>query len=187
MATNKGNSLAIEDANLTAWLLKHGASPNVKCALDLTPLSYAVQDVPFSTVRMLFDYGGDVCHGQILHYAVRRTLPDYLDVLAFVLSKGPPINHLMYQDDASSYNQQRVLALGTPLHEAAELGRLDIVKILISEGAHLLIRDSCGEVPLQRAERGPCTEVIEYLKPLTAIAVPPEKQFTEGREATPWG
>lgn len=47
-------------------------------------------------IRMLFEHGGDVEHGQLLHHAVYRALPDYFEVLDLVLSKNPPINHIMY-------------------------------------------------------------------------------------------
>lgn len=136
---------------------------------------------------MLFECGGSVQHGEPLHYATYRTLPDYLDVLALILDKNPPINHILYQDDLDSYYQRRAFSLGTPLHEAAKGGRLDIVKVLIAKGANLLIRDSRGKIPLQCAERVGCFSTIEYLKPLTARETPPLEQFTEGKEATGFG
>lgn len=189
MLTGTNTSLAVErqDSQCAAWLLQRGASPNVKCALDLTPLSYAILHGHFSLIQMLFDNGANIHHGQPLHYAVLRTLPDYLDVLHLVLSKDPPINHIMYQEDPASYYQQRAFSLGTPFHEAAKLGRLDICQILVAKGANVRIRDSRGETPLQRAERGRWSSVIDYLAPLVARATSPAEQFTRGKEATAWG
>lgn len=51
----------------------------------------------------------------------------------------------------------------------------------------MLIKDSRGGIPLQRAEKSQRIAVIEYLKPLTLTESPPEEQFTEGKEATKWG
>lgn len=178
---DENSRLEVEDDRLTAWFLAHGASPNTTCAVDLTPLSVAVQFGSISTIQAMFEHGGSIKHGQLLHHAVRRDLPDYLDVLALVLSKNPPINNVMYQD-LPSYYQYRAFALGTPLHEAAKDGKLDVVKILLEMGANPLIKDSRGEIPLQRAERARRRSVIDYLQPITANATPPEQQFTEGKE-----
>jgi ankyrin repeat protein len=93
----------------------------------------------------------------------------------------------MYQEDPTSYYQQRVFALGTPLHSAARLGRLDICRILVAKGADVRIRDSRGEIPLQRAEKGGWMAVIDFLAPLTERARSPVEQFTRGKEATAWG
>lgn len=171
---------------MTAWLLDHGADPNATCDLDLTPLSSAVEVTPISTILSMFVHGGSIKHGQLLHYAVRRSLPDHLEVLDLILSKNPPINDVMYQQDGASYMQQRMFACGTPLHEAAERGKLDVVKILLEHGSHPLIKDSRGRVPLQRAQRAQWREVVAYLEEVTANATWPEYQFTEGRETTGW-
>lgn len=40
--------------------------------------------------------------------------------------------------------------LGTPLHEAAKDGKLDVVKILHEKGSNPLIQDSQGRIPLQK-------------------------------------
>ncbi|KAJ5926872.1 hypothetical protein N7516_008645 [Penicillium verrucosum] len=35
-----------QDQDMVSWLLRHGADPNQKCQIDLTPLSYAVHYAP---------------------------------------------------------------------------------------------------------------------------------------------
>lgn len=178
--------LAVEDRALVSWFLERGASPNAQCSLDLTPLSIAVQFSSMSIIRSLFDYGGSVEYGQLLHYAVRRDLPDQHDVLDLILSKNPPINHVMYQEHPQSYFRQRMFGLGTPLHEAAGKGKLDMVKKLIDLGAHPLIRDSCGKIPLQRAHKAGQDSVVAHLGQITANAERPVHQFTDGKETTGW-
>ncbi|TKA48780.1 hypothetical protein B0A55_13069 [Friedmanniomyces simplex] len=91
-------ALAIEESHLTAWFLSHGADPNARCLLDLTPLSAAVQYAPLPVIKSLFVYGGSINSGQLLHYAVRRDTHDALEVLTYILAKGSPINEVMYQN-----------------------------------------------------------------------------------------
>lgn len=134
----------------------------------------------------MFEHGGSVRDGQLLHYAVRRNLPDYLEVLALVLSKNPPVNHVMYQEDCTSYMRQRAFGLGTPLHEAAARGRLDVVQTLLANGSNPLIRDSCGDLPLQRAEKANHISVCAYLQQVMLETPWPERQFTEGKQTTGW-
>ncbi|KAK1092068.1 hypothetical protein LTR48_005077 [Friedmanniomyces endolithicus] len=186
LTTPSALALAVEDSALVSWFLERGASSNAQCSLDLTPLSVAVQFSSMPIIRSLFDHGGSVLHGQLLHYAVRRDLPDQADVLDFILSKQPQINHVMYQEHPQSYFSQRMFGLGIPLHEAAEQGKLDVVRKLLESGTHPLIRDSCGRIPLQRAERTGRDLVVAYLGPITASAELPGRQFTEDKETTGW-
>ena len=60
---------ALNDQKLTGWFLNQGADPNAECGsgLDLTPLSIAVADAPFAVISLLFDRGGSIEHGQLLH------------------------------------------------------------------------------------------------------------------------
>ena len=186
VVTNRHTSLVVEDAEMVAWFLERGASPNTRCDLDLTPLSIAVCYSSMAIIQSLFDQGGCIKFGQLLHHAIRRDLPDQMEVFDLILSKGPPINHVMNQEYMYGYYMQRCFGLGTPLQEAAELGKLDMVKRLIEEGAHPLIRNSRGKVPLGRARDKGQDAVVDYLGPITAMAEPPAFQFTEGKETTGW-
>ncbi|GES59634.1 ankyrin repeat protein [Aspergillus terreus] len=77
---------AVDDEEMTLWLLDHGADPNKQCSIDLTPLSYAVEQAPLSTVKLLLDRGGDVHKGQLLHHAVERQT-DTIEVLGMLLER----------------------------------------------------------------------------------------------------
>ncbi|KAL9029456.1 MAG: hypothetical protein Q9196_002299 [Gyalolechia fulgens] len=160
-------SLAIKDTKLTLWFLSHGADPNATCGLDITPLSIAVRDAPFEVIRILFDHGGSIEHGQLLHFAVIRRLPDRIDVIDYLLNKGTPINSLMYENSADSYEQETYSGLGTPLHSAVTTGCLDTVNILLSRGADPLIKNSCGKLALEEAEYHGCSKVADRLRLLS--------------------
>jgi Ankyrin repeats (many copies) len=120
-----------------------------------------------------------VQHGQLLQYAVERRAPDCLDVIDFLLAKGAPINHVMYQTLLKNYFHMRAFGLGTPLHKAAALGRLDVVKNLVKRGADPLIKDARRNLAAERAEYGGSSEVIQFLGPLS-IPSGPRDDFTDG-------
>ena len=139
------------------------------CGLDITPLSIAVRDASFDIIRMLFDNGGSIKHGQLLQFATRRTLPDSIKVMEYLLNKGASVtvNSIMYQNCTESYEQERYSGLGTPLHSAAETGRLDMVEMLLLIGADPLIKDSLGRLAVDIAEYHNKSEVAACLRPLS--------------------
>jgi ankyrin repeat protein len=51
----------------------------------------------------------------------------------------------------------------TALHEAAKLGRLDLVKLMLVSGAHPDSRSSYGFTPLALAAQGGHTKIMELL------------------------
>ena len=57
-------SCAISDEEMTALLLDHGADPNRRCLIDLTPLSLAVESAPISVIHRMLSRGGNVQQGQ---------------------------------------------------------------------------------------------------------------------------
>lgn len=162
------------------WFLHHGADPNKRCYLDITPLSQAVREAPFETIKLLFRRGGSVHSGQLIHHAIGRIHhhPDTIEVLDYLLEKGSPINKIQYEGDYQSLPQS-LFTIGTPLHGAVHCGSLDIVKFLLSKGAHPLIRDTLRLTPVQRAEMQGKTEIMDYLRPISETAEPVEPQFTD--------
>lgn len=149
--------------------------------MDITPLSIAVEKATFSIIKLLFDNGGSIEHGQPLIFAVRRDEPDYLDVIQFICDKGVPINHVMYQSHMHSYLFHRAVGVGTPLHEAAARGKLDVVDFLLERGADPLIPDARGKLAIERAERHGHTDVVERLRPLSVPPAVRPHYFTDGR------
>lgn len=145
---------------MVAWLLDHGADPNRQCVIDLTPLSLAVEDAPVSVIQLMINRGGDVRKGQLLHHAVDRH-SDNIAVLRLLIEKGAPINSTMYEDHHPSWALFSFMPLGTPLHRAVELGKADIVRYLVSEGANLNIKNAKGRTALEYARMSDQWEVIQ--------------------------
>ncbi|KAK2809798.1 hypothetical protein FQN50_003438 [Emmonsiellopsis sp. PD_5] len=160
-------SRTFDDEELFNWMLDHGADPNARAEiLDKTPLSVAVSIAPFPMIKKLFDVGGSIEHGQLLHFAIGRTEPDYMEILQFILDKGPPLNRIMYENCPGSYAMMDAMGIGTPLHSAVHNGKLEAVDFLLAHGADPTVRDPRGLTPLDWAEWGNKTAIIERLRNL---------------------
>lgn len=156
--------MACEDKDLARWLLGRGADPNATNGLDITPLSIAVQDASLEIIHILFDFGGFIKRGQLLHFAARRVLPDRVDILVYLLEKGAPVNGIMFQNCTESYDQEKHVGLGTPLHSAAQGGHLDLVETLLLRGANPLIQDSNGRLAVDKAQKGGFGAIVGLLR-----------------------
>ncbi|RDW87064.1 ankyrin repeat domain-containing protein [Aspergillus mulundensis] len=152
---------AIADEEMTSWLLGHGADPNRRCVIDLTPLSLAVESAPLPIISLMLSHGGNVRQGQLLHHAVQRQ-SDTVAVLRLLIEKGAPVNACMY-DDYPSWALFHFMGLGTALHKAAELGHVDAVRYLISQGADRRIKDANGRTAMECARMSDQQQVIEAL------------------------
>ncbi|KAJ9490528.1 hypothetical protein VN97_g2710 [Penicillium thymicola] len=136
---------AIADEEMAAWLLDHGADPNRQCVIGLTPLSFAVERAPISVIQLMLSRGGDARKGQLLHHAIEGH-SDNIATLWLLIGNGADINSTMYEDHYPSRALFCFMALGTALHKAAELGKVDVVRYLVNEGANLSIKDANGSV-----------------------------------------
>ncbi|PLB53809.1 putative hspc200 [Aspergillus steynii IBT 23096] len=152
---------AIND-EMTAWLLDHGADPNRRCFIDLTPLSFAVECATVPIIDLMFCHGGDAQKGQLLHHALERQ-PDTIEVLKILMRKGAPINSCAHED-YPSWALFHFMGLGTALHKAAELGKVDVVRYLLSEGTDQSIRDANDRTALDCARKANQWQVIEVLE-----------------------
>lgn len=132
---------------MVIWLLDHGADPNARCAWDYTPTSQAMLAAPLNLINYVFTRGADARRGELLQYAVLRKKPDALEIVRRVVEHGSPINKVKYEDEPKVFWQREPFGLGTPLHRAAELGRVEIVKYLLEQGADPLKLDSRGKKP----------------------------------------
>lgn len=154
---------AIKDREMTIWLLDHGADPNLSCSIDLTPMSYAVECASIDVIELLFNRGADISKGQLLHHAIERET-NIIDVVAILLRKGASINAKMYQNHYFSWRLYYFMGLGTPLHRAAELGKIDVVRYLISKGADANIKDAMGQTALDRAAKCGHSHIVDMLR-----------------------
>ena len=96
-------------------------------------MSEAMCQASLDTIRRVFDRGGNIEQGQLLHNAVQRAAPDAVELIHMLLDKGAPINGIHYKDHAQSWRDRCYFGLGTPLHYAAQDGRVELVSILLSE------------------------------------------------------
>ncbi|KFY84560.1 hypothetical protein V500_09205 [Pseudogymnoascus sp. VKM F-4518 (FW-2643)] len=164
-------SQAIVDEKMALWFVDHGADPNAECDFDFTPLSVAMVSASFATIKLLFDRGGSVEHGQLLHYAARRNIPDRIRTIDFLLSKGAPgMNRLLHQHRPANYLSLESAGLSTPLGMAAREGTLDIARHLLKCGADPTIRNSLGELPIEIAEYHGNPDIVTLLSEFAATS-----------------
>jgi hypothetical protein len=79
------------------------------------------------------------------------------------VEEGAPINEVKYEKEPVVYWEREPFGLGTPLHRAAELGKPDIVKYLLEQGADPLKLDSRGKTPRFWAEKNNHSQVASIL------------------------
>ncbi|EHY52408.1 uncharacterized protein HMPREF1120_00621 [Exophiala dermatitidis NIH/UT8656] len=156
-------ALTFHDPQLTRLFLSKNADPNAQCRFDMTPLSVAVLEASLEIIQLLFDHGASCDYGQPLHWATRRSSADRLDVAQSLLLRGARINEIEYQSHPTSFQYCDFMALGTPLHGAAERGDAEMVEFLLNNGADATIRDTFGERAIERAARNNHPEVVRLL------------------------
>ena len=94
-----------------------------------------------------------------------REGPDQAEVLDLLFAKGvPDVNSLLYQTHPDSFQLMSDVALGTPLHVAAEKGMLDAVQYFLDKGADLSIRDTRGRLATDCARSNGHFAVVEVLR-----------------------
>ena len=162
-----------DDEALTRWFLDHGADPNAQTRLCITPISKALMSASFDIITLLFDQGrpDSIQHGQLLHHIVHRQKNDRLQVLDYLFAKGAldQLNRIKYHDCPSLYEEENlIVGCGTPLHEAANSGRLDVVKSFVARGADPLMHDGKGRLPIDLARMNCHIGVVGFLASLSA-------------------
>ncbi|NJR31395.1 ankyrin repeat domain-containing protein [bacterium] len=118
----------------------------------------------FEVVRMFFQHGGSVEHGQLLHHAVLRDASDCAAMVGYVLDRGALINETMYQNRPENLVRVWYGRPETALQRAAELGKGDVVDLLLERGADPSIRDNLGRLLVETAEEFGQDEVVKRLR-----------------------
>lgn len=117
--------------------------------MDLTPLSFAVRRAQPSLINILLDRGS-IEKGQLVHHAVERN-EDAIKVLQILVSRGASINRIQYSEHMESWNHEHFKGLGTPLHRAVELRKVDVAQYLLRIRADRNIQDTKGRTALDIA------------------------------------
>ncbi|KAL8665349.1 MAG: hypothetical protein Q9168_007714 [Polycauliona sp. 1 TL-2023] len=193
------------DEEMTRWLLDRGADPNAEhvvngAKMGETPLSVSMRHAPFSTIKLLFERGGleSIKCGSLLWHAAERNLPDRVEVIAFLLARGAAadLKKLLYHDRPEAARQADwVLGRHTPLHGAARMGYLDVVKLFTASGADPTMPDSKGRLAIDEARKQTRKKnngvvestndhdaVVEYLASLSGPANVPPAESLRGSE-----
>lgn len=158
-------AFSTDDVQVSNWLLDRGADPNKRCILDLTPLPNAMTGASMSFIKTLFEErDADPTKGQLLHHTVVRRSDDAQELVRFLLEKGVPVNKIKYEDDKQSFETRESWGLGTPLHRAAELGELAIVRCQLDAGADLSTLDTREKKAICWARQSGHSDVEEVLR-----------------------
>ena len=130
------------------------------------------------------DHGGDVTQGELLYHAVRRD-DKVLETATLLLDREAPTNRNMYEDGEEGFLRCGIMSQ-TPLHLAASMGMVDVVKLLVERGAdvHKLdgmarIRQSGEAFTAWSTQRGPRTGIhgtYAILAPAFGVDVNLERQ-----------
>ncbi|KAJ5453898.1 uncharacterized protein N7458_004854 [Penicillium daleae] len=107
--------------------------------------------------------GSDTQQGQLLFHALERK-SEIIEVLQLLLKEGASLNATMYQNHYPSWALYFFMGLGIVLHKAAELGNVQVVSFLVSEGIGLSIKDANGLTALDCARNLDKVEVVKILE-----------------------
>ena len=146
--------------DIARWLIESGADVNIVNRHGNTPLHakvdpYAQQGKSMEIVRMLVENGADLTlhngRGQsTLHSAVERNWPE---VVAYLIENGAAVNV-----------HETGFEHATPLHGAIGYqGSVEMVELLIANGAVLNAQDKSGETPLHYAVRKNLVDLAQLL------------------------
>jgi ankyrin repeat protein len=156
-----------DDRELTEWLLSKGADVNAGCYYDYTCLSAAMIFAPLDTITILLEKGhGDVHRGQLLHNVISRLGPEseVIQLVKLLLQKGASINDIQYKNHGPSWAVKSPFGMGTPLHYATALNKLDVVSCLLENGADPMITNSRGKTVLDIAGERAGDAMIQILR-----------------------
>ena len=131
-------------------------------------MSEAMCRAPLDVIKILFERGGDIKQGQLLHNAVFREGPDDVELVGLLLDMGLSINEIQYENHPQAFGELYAFALGTPLHYAAEENKPALVSFLLEKGADPSIKNTKGRTALQAAKFLQRFEVVSILEGLTA-------------------
>lgn len=144
----------------TKYLLDQGADLNISPMQDLYPaLNVAVGRNLGEMAELLIQYSARVNGLGALAEAARSHCFDMMELL---FRHGADVN-----DDAKDRLEMCVDYWGrTVLHEAANMGHLDVVQFLLDKEANPDLKNDEGQTPLMMAQENNRIEVVQFLDDL---------------------
>ncbi|XP_057319948.1 putative ankyrin repeat protein RF_0381 [Microplitis mediator] len=152
-----------------------GREKNRKTYSGYSPLHVAVRNDSLEIVKLLLSNGADVhakltnCH-TVLNVAIETAS---LELIKCLLEFGADVNQISVlkadsDDDNNDDDDDDILPSikpksYTPLHVAAELGRFDVIKVLINNGADPNAEAVNNQSVLYHAVCGGNYEIVDYL------------------------
>ncbi len=109
----------------------------------------------FTTYSTIFPLHKSVLYASAVNSAKDKTAPDH-ELVDYFLTQGCKITD---KDDCGN----------TPLHSAAQAGKLDLVTYLIEKGADINAKNDLGDTPLKIAEDRGFISIINVLKPKAIV------------------
>ena len=148
----------------TAKILSdNGADPNVRGHYNMTPLLSAAYNGGLEMVQVLLKYKADMdardnAGENALHNASNGNGPDIggpslSNVARLLLENGADVNARTDKDKGHF----------TPLHLAAEEGRIEVVHVLLQHGANVGTKNGDGRTALHQAAKSGKVEVVHVL------------------------
>lgn len=129
-------------------LLSHGAEVNALDSFGTSALTGAVIAHHADIVKLLLDRGADTNLGRS-------------DSIPLYEVTDPDICRLLITHHAKVNGPEH--AKKTPLHDAAAMGSLEVVKILMQEGADVRALNSSGHTPMLRAAQLGQWDCVAYM------------------------
>ena len=141
------NSHLLDDEEIVDWLFQHGASANAGPNNHTHVISLAVAISPIPTVDMLFEHGGCVMEGQLLHNVIERKgdPEERNQILRMLLKKGAPTDELEHSP-AWDFRGQK-WGFATPMTKAIHCKQPDTLRILLEHGADMWHTDAWRRAP----------------------------------------
>jgi ankyrin repeat protein len=94
-----------------------------------------------------------------LHIAMHGNL----ELTKLLLDAGASVHERLFEEDHSRRPRPPPSAGNTPLHWAAETGRLDLAKLLLENGADVNAKNQASQTPLHFAARANQIELAKFL------------------------
>ncbi|KAL9692296.1 hypothetical protein quinque_016494 [Culex quinquefasciatus] len=150
IAVNKGHF------NVVKTLLELSSHPSLQDSEGDTPLHDAISKEHDNMLSLLLDYGADITRTNnngfnALHHAALKGNPSAMKILLTKTNRLWIVEEM--KDDGYTALHLAALNNHTALHLAVERQHVQIVKLLVREGANLNIPDKDGDTPLHEALR----------------------------------